>query len=520
MNLRIGTFYAGAAALLATLALGCVFTKAPTSDEAWFFNPVHNLLTSGVTGTSLLESRGMFWQGIETRTYWQPPVYFALQAGWLKILGLNLFAWRSLSVVAAIAALLLWRSTGRSLGLDRRVLLLAAIFFATDYTIVYSAANGRMDMLSAAFAAAGVAAYLRWREPRFNAAILWSHTAIALSGLTHPMGGMLALIAFGCLFASYGDWRRVRLRTVLLAVAPYLIGAAGWGVYILQDPQLFRAQFMGNVSGRVHGGLWPWLAAWREVRDRYLGTFGWRDSASSLTRWKLLIPAGYLAGLVTVCAVPSLRRHAGIRRVLLLLGAISVGLAYLDTYRFGTYLVHVIPLFLICAAAAVVWAWDRGGLLRALAASLALGFVILQAAGSAYCVLKDPYRRQYLPVTGFIRARLAPGDLIIGGAELVFDLGWNTQLLDDVTLGYYTGKTPAWIVVNARYQSWFPGFQKSDPSLYQFVRRRLENEFTPVFQSGEFTVYRRITTPAATSASRYRSCSHPFGPVGACADSE
>src|SRR5216684_1958485 len=140
--------YVAATAVLAGLALGCVFKKAPSSDEAWFFNPVYNLLTTGTTGTSHLEGRGMAWDGVQTRTYWQPPVYFVLQAAWLKILGLNLFAMRSLSVVSGIVALLLWRSVGRSMGLDRRVLVLAALFFAMDYTIIYSAANGRMDMLS------------------------------------------------------------------------------------------------------------------------------------------------------------------------------------------------------------------------------------------------------------------------------------------------------------------------------------------------------------------------------------
>jgi hypothetical protein len=72
-----------------------------------------------------------------------------------------------------------------------------------------------------------------------------------------------------------------------------------------------------------------------------------------------------MAGLVAVLATPGLRRIPGIRRILLMLGAVFLGLTYLDSFRFGSYLVYVIPVFLICLAAAVVWAWDRGGLVRA-----------------------------------------------------------------------------------------------------------------------------------------------------------
>ena len=436
----------------------------------------------------------MSWDGVQTRTYWQPPVYFVLQAAWMKVMGLNLFAMRSLSVIAGIVALLLWRSVGRSLGLDRRVLVLAAVFFATDYTIIYSAANARMDMLSATFGVAALAIYTRLREMRFDAAIFWSQSALVLSGLTHPVGGMLAAIAFTCLFISYTDWRRLHPRTVLLACVPYLAGAAGWGAYILQDPHSFYSQFMGSTRGRLQA-VWPWSAVGREIRDRYLDTFGWRDTATSLTRWKLFIPAAYLAGLVTVLATPGLRRIPGMRRILLLLGAVFLGLTYLDSFRFGSYLVHVIPLFLICLAAAVIWAWDRGGLVRAGAACFAFAFVILQTGGSLYWILKDPYRREYLPAASFVQTHVAPGELVMGGAELVFELGWQAHLLDDVCLGYFSGESPGLIVVDGRYQIWFQSFHKSDPALDRFIQRRLASEFSPVFHNGAFTVYRRGASP-------------------------
>jgi hypothetical protein len=124
-------------------------------------------------------------------------------------------------------------------------------------------------MLSAMFGVAALAVYLRLRETRFDAAVFWSQSALVLSGLTHPMGGTLAAIALTCLFISFGDRRRLRFRTVLLACVPYLVGAAGWVAHILQDPHSFYSQFMRSARGRLQA-LSPWSALWREVRDRYL----------------------------------------------------------------------------------------------------------------------------------------------------------------------------------------------------------------------------------------------------------
>ena len=82
---------------------------------------------------------------------------------------------------------------------------------------------------------------------------------------------------------------------------------------------------------------------------------------------------------------------------------------------------------------------------------------------------------------------------MIGGAELAFVLGWETHLLDDVCLGYFSGESPGLIVADGRYQDWFNSFRKGDPSLHQFVRRRLDSEFSPVFQNSWYTVYRRLS---------------------------
>ena len=63
-------------AVFLLLAIGVARYKQPACDEAWFIDPVVNYFTHGATGTTILESAGQPWSGVEKYTYWQPPFYF------------------------------------------------------------------------------------------------------------------------------------------------------------------------------------------------------------------------------------------------------------------------------------------------------------------------------------------------------------------------------------------------------------------------------------------------------------
>jgi uncharacterized membrane protein len=78
----------------------------------------------------------MPWSGVEKYTYWQVPFYFVAEAGWMKVFGLNLFAMRSLSIVAGLAAVLLWLAFFRLLGFEQSIVTLAAIVILCDYAMI------------------------------------------------------------------------------------------------------------------------------------------------------------------------------------------------------------------------------------------------------------------------------------------------------------------------------------------------------------------------------------------------
>ena len=118
-------------------------------------------------------------------------------------------------------------------------------------------------------------------------------------------------------------------------------------------------------------------------------------------------------------------------------------------------------------------------------------FVALQAGGTLYIILTNPYQRQYQPVVDYVLLHAKPSDRIVGSSELGFGIGFD-RLHDDLPLGYYVDKKPGLIIWNSRYQAWSDAARGTPPG--DFVRNRLA-KFKKVFETTEFQVY----TPAATN---------------------
>jgi len=105
------------------------------ADEAWFASPAWNLARHGSMPTSVLEPRGTYWEGIDRYTYWIPPAYPAMLAGWFKLAGMSLFTMRALSVVFGCAVVLaIFLIVGR-LAPDRWTAALASLFVASDFAL-------------------------------------------------------------------------------------------------------------------------------------------------------------------------------------------------------------------------------------------------------------------------------------------------------------------------------------------------------------------------------------------------
>lgn len=479
---------------------GTALSKRPWSDEGWFASPAYNLINKGYIGTSILESvepRGQ-QRGIDKYTYWIMPLDILVQAAWYKIVGFGLFQMRMLSAAWGLLAILSWWVIVYTLSRDLNLALLTSSIIALDYAFITGGSFGRMDMMCAALSFTAFAVYLLLRERNFNVAILASQSLVVASGLTHPYG----ILGFaGLIFLTlYFDREKVRFRHVSLALIPYLIGAVGWGLYILQSPSLFVSQFMGNATagsnyvGRLDGLTSPLNALWREITLRYLVAFGLgghsagTSSIASLKAFLLLI---YLVGIIGAIFTRSIRSHRGFRALLYLAGIYFVILTLVDGQKLSWYLVHMIPLFAALLAVFLTWLWRNTRVPRwAIVAPMVL-FFLLQVGGLVQRIRQNSYGRSYLPAVNFLKSRLNHSTLVMGSTELAFELGFNANLVDDIRLGYYTGKKPDFIVVDEIYEDAFKGVGTQDGVVYQHVLDTLANDYHPVYDHAHYKIYVR-----------------------------
>ncbi len=475
------------------LAGGSAKTRRPWCDEGWFANPAYNLLAHGTMGTTVLEPAGHYrhpW-GIREHTYWITPLHIVAQAGWYRVVGFGLGPLRALSIVWGLIGLAAWYQIVRLLTGSRGAALAAAGLLCCDFTYVSTASTGRMDMMSAALGWAALAAYLTFRERRFHLAIGTSHGFAAASGLTHPVGGVLALAALVFVTVRM-DRKRLELRHAGLAALPYLAGAAGWGVYIAQSPGDFVQQFGANASGRFSQIFSPLRAVRAEVVRRYLHSFGFADFDSGASRAKVLMPAILFAGFAV--AWWTRRMRSGGTGTLLGVAAICAGaLAIFDSTRQSYYLVHsMTALAVVLAVLARTW-WIRGGARRIAAAGVVCLLAAVNVGSLGYRILRlDTMRSGYLPAAQFLKKPAAAGKLIFASGEFGFALGFDSNLTDDPTLGYYTRRSPDFIVVDPlSYREAFDALRRNSPEVHEHVTRLLEKSYEKVYDRGAYQIYAR-----------------------------
>ncbi len=477
-------------------------TRAPWYDEGFVVNPSYAWLTYGHPGISILDDSGPFlpfaqrmsMKGIREHIYAEMPLHTVFLAAWFKVLGFGLVRARMLTILCGLAVLLSWYSVVHRLTSDAAISLVTVALMAVDYGFVLRTSEARMDALSAAFGFGALAVYLALREWRFSQAVFWSHACVAASAFTHPNGGMLAFAGLAFL-TLYFDHERIRLRHFVIALSPYVFAFACWGVYIARDVSTFKSQFVLNSiqGGRLRTFRAPFNTLRREIVERYLGSLGGIGDSSGIKKLKVIIPISYWAGLAAVLFIPSLRRRKGSTVLLWLTVIYFFVLAFTDGRKSQCYTVHIIPLYVALLAATLVWLWRKSGAYRGAAAAAALVLCSVHLGGIFYQARANTYHTSYLPAVRFLQTNTNSQQQIIGPGVLGFGLRYEPNLTDDFRLGYLSGEVPDWIVVNDWYQAWFRSMKVVEPDAHQFVRNRLDHEYSPVYDNAGFVIYRKRT---------------------------
>ena len=476
------------------LAIFCAHTNLPWSDEAWFASPAFNLITKGNFGTSVLDPTASFrtnnLTGIHEHTYWIVPLFPLVEAAWFRATGYGLMQVRYLSIVWGLVALWAWYRMLKILTGDERVAVLAMGLMAIDFTFVWTSSVGRMDMMCAALGGAGLTAFLIMRERNFTRAVLVSQSLIVAAGLSHPMPagyacGLLAL-------TLYWDRKRIRPLHVLVAAAPYVAGAIGWGFYIMRAPHDFMLQFGGNAAERGLPLNNPLAIIHSQVVVRFLQMFGMAPDTRGFSHIKILILAAYAAGVLGVVLDREIRRRRSTRSLLLVSGVTLLVMIALDREAQHQYLIHfVLWMISLTAVVGVSW-WDRRTVPRGALVTVLLLVCLVQVATIGRRVSQRAYSTLYLATTGYLKAHAQGKDVIMGSAELAFQLGYADNLVDDPRLGFRSGKRPNFIVIDKnRYAEWIPQYEQREPETYRYVHGMMDREFHQVLENDAYRVYAR-----------------------------
>ena len=487
----------GALGLWTALAVGLSITRVPWSSEAWFAIPAINLSEHGYMGTSVLASRGTWLRGLERHTYWIMPAHALVQTVWYKVIGFSLLRQRLLSVAFGIVTLLSWFVIIASLSKTYLAALIGGLVIGFQRDFLSAAANGRMDMMTAALGSMAIATWLKFHSTSPRAAVLVSHSLAAAAVFTHPCGVLFAgVLAISNLYVE----RKVRLSTYALAAMPYLLAATFWCIYIAQAPSDFMSQFFGNMSGfageylprtRFNGLTAPWAAIASEVWLRYLVPFGFQTLKSGTS----VLYALWLAICVSALAVAvfnrNIRRQTGIRWLLRSGLFVFLIMGLFEGLKFQHYLVYSLPFLGALAAIVGTELWRSEVLPRTILMAAVSILVLPQIADAARQIRRDPLRTEYLPVADWLVRNLGPTDQVIGGAEFGYPFRFSGRLSDDVRLGYSTGLQPRYIVTSGWYRDWFRSAKLREPAVSAHIECILTREYVKALVSGEFIVYER-----------------------------
>ena len=493
-------------ALLVFLAFAVLAaaTKLPSSEEGSFSDPARNLLRVGSFGTTIIEAKGIWIEGIDRYTYWIMPLHPLLQAAWYQVWGASLGSLRGLSIAFGVLGILSWflilqRTTGQW-----STARLGALLLAGNYVYLNSATYGRMDMMAAALNFAGVAAYLFLRERNLAQAMLVAHALIAAAGMTHFLGlcGLLALLVTIAFTdgVRFGSWRQAA-KLWSLAAVPYLVAALGWGLYISRDFPLFLRQFRGNATagGRMDAFANPLAGLMREFTERFAVGYGFgaqsAGHASPAVILKATVLLVYVAALLSFAFSRRLRGLPGSRLLLTMTGAVFALLSLLEGQKLTIYLIHIVPFLSALTAVWLAHCWREKPLPRVATALIVMGLLGIDLGGVLLRARLRLYQTDYLPVIALLRERAQTSDLILGRANLIFGLGSGYRLKDDIRLGFYTRSQPQWIVVDEEYRQAFALYRRNEPQIGSFIDGRLQQEYDLLFKSISFEVYRR--RPAA-----------------------
>ena len=490
------------------LSVGTALTANPGTDEGFFANPAFNLLTKGRFATTVLETFGTPFQGMDRHTYWIMPLQPLTLSFWYRVFGFSLFSTRTLSIFWGLVALVSWFVIVRTLFKRTSLALLVLALIVCDYIFIVCASQGRMDMMSASLGFAGFASYLLLRERSLAWAIVVSQSFIVMSGLTHPMG---LLPFFGLVFLTlYCDRKRIGVKHVAIALVPYVVGGAAYGLYILQDPSSFVSQFSANArmgsdeftGSRFAGFFSPFTGLKLELVHRYVANFGLGSRDTTSTRIKILFLALYVFGVFGSLLVREIRRTTNYRLLLGMTVVYFLGLTLIDSQKYYYYLIHIVPFYLTMCALFIAWCWNRPNVVGKAAALALSAICLVEIAGLAFRIKRDNYRNSFQPAMTFLKQNATAESTISANPGTALGLGFPDNVFHDPLFGYNTKKRWDYIVIDPEAAYSIDRSKDRDElgkAVHDYTVRLLSEEYQQIYDHRSYTIFARKSLQRPTT---------------------
>ncbi|MFN0141447.1 MAG: hypothetical protein ACKVQW_15335 [Pyrinomonadaceae bacterium] len=513
---------AGVIAVFLTLSIASALTHRPQIDEGMFASPAYNLAFNGHFGTTVLEKEKATLTRIDERTYWVMPMFLLNASAAFKTLGFSIVSMRLVNVFWGLVLLAAVYFIALKLSNDRRTALIALVLASCDYMVLETASSARMDMMTAALGFSAIAVYLVLRERNLQLAVVLSQTLIVIDGLTHPnaITAFVALVIVtlwldrrrllqkpareqglniqpeGYALANARSSARHRVSTLLLGILPYLIGGTAFGIWILQDVEAFKNQFIDNalMGGRMSALSSPLGNIVREFTEHYPHAYGLGQNSgghSGPIYLKSLMLIGYIAGIIGSLLIKELRQSSHWRLLMTLTLAYFLIMAIIDGQKQTTYLIHIVPLYIILLAGAIGWMWRQMKVPRVVLVVAILGLIALPAGGMLLKIKQNTHGNFYAPVIAHLKTNMGENDYVMGGADLAFGLGFEANLIADGRYGYYTGKRPRYIVSDSATDLTWQNSQKFFPEFYEYFPRLLRDEYRVSYENAAYKIYER-----------------------------
>ena len=211
----------------------------------------------------------------------KPALFYWMQAGSIKLFGVNEWALRLWPALLALAGCLAVYGAGRKL-FGRRAGLIAAIVLATSPLYYLLGRIITLDMAVSTFLTAALLAFLLGvREPPGRTRSLYLYAFYALCALATLTKGLIGIVipamVIGAWITLLWDWRLLRAIHLPTGLLLFFVLAAPWHVLAAQaNPEFAQFYFIHEHFQRylttVHMRYQPW---WFFVPVLVLGVLPW-----------------------------------------------------------------------------------------------------------------------------------------------------------------------------------------------------------------------------------------------------